>query len=109
QHATSHAIYFQDRVTTLTVNHFNCTIQKIPKSLIPCDDIDVALDTSCPATTKVLDISISFPVRDGDEVVAYGYGKQGNLWRGHVAGQVPNTIAQKVNPFLGQHTVHVDE
>lgn len=94
--ATSVSISIDNKLVTVTVAHFNCQ-GSTPEGHVPCEGLDLSLKyDECPSTDYALDFSQSVPLRDGDQVVAFGYYAGTNAmyssssWVGHVSSYVAN-------------------
>jgi len=126
--STSHGIYYDGSVTTVSVANNDCTFNnprqvKFPKQgkplnrteYIMCPGLDVALKLGCPTSKTVIDISKWATYSLGDTTVAYGYLNtptgllSERLWTSQITGKVSYNISGE--HFVGAHRaiVHSDE
>ena len=71
--ATGVSISFDNKLVTVTVAHFNCQGER-PAGHVPCEGLDISLKfDECPDVDYALDFSKSVALRDGDQVVSFGY------------------------------------
>jgi hypothetical protein len=98
---TSHALFYSHKnrsyVTSATVNHVPCSKAE-QENWVACKGIDLAFSRSCPEEFALNVTHVHTP-RLGDELVAYGYGVHGKLWRGHFAGHPTSEQTQTVEAW----------
>jgi hypothetical protein len=83
----------------ITSAHSDCN-GRVPKGYIPCEGIDLALRfDACPSVPAALNFDRNVPLRDGDQVLSFGF-HSGNAvlrgprsWSGHISSSL-NSLAE---------------
>ena len=87
----------------MRLSHISC--ENVTNDWIACAGIDAALSSDCPPTA--LNVSETFPLIIGDEVVTYGLGGRANGWKGTLVGyhekiEAPNWNVHSVPHVEGE-------
>ena len=103
---TSHAVYYKDYVTMVSVSarHMQA-FQAEPGALavwnasrVACPDnaLDISLSKHCPTTAEAIEITSDQALRGGDQVVTHGYGDYSRVWTGHLSGVLGSSVYQEL-------------
>ena len=103
---TSHAVYYKDYVTMVSVSarHLQA-FQAEPGALavwnasrVACPDnaLDISLSKHCPTTAEAIEITSDQALRAGDQVVTHGYGDYSKVWTGYLSGVLGSSFYQEL-------------
>jgi hypothetical protein len=97
----------------VTVSHYNFS-GKTPEDMIACDDVDIAITTTCPDIGDAVNLSRTAPLRPGDIVVAHGFSDNAvrTSWTGHIMGnrygEMNDGFSRSAPHFSGEANIPVD-
>ena len=92
---TKHAFYLDGKIGELTSPHLDCDSPPNIPALYH-EFYDLAIFTGKCPTTDLLDIGNMADGLLGDDVLTYGYGSQGRVWRGTVSGRNTHVCTEPI-------------